>query len=197
MRANLTYGMRRTPANKRWASFDRIVALLGIEGLLDRRPALLSGGEKQRVAIGRALLASPHLLLMDEPLAALDARRKAEILPYLERLRDEMALPIVYVSHLIGEVARLADTLGAARRRGKVVAAGPVGQVLARLDLGDAIDRDDAGAVITARIVAHDVATGAISASPTRRAPSTIRCWRHRSARRCVCGYGPATWRWP
>jgi molybdate transport system ATP-binding protein len=135
-----------------------VVSLLGVEALLDRRPALLSGGEKQRVAIGRALLASPHLLLMDEPLAALDGRRKAEILPYLERLRDEMALPIVYVSHAIGEVARLADTL-VLIADGKVAAVGPVGDVLARLDLGDIIDRDDAGTVITARVVGHDAAT--------------------------------------
>jgi molybdate transport system ATP-binding protein len=154
VRGNLEYGMRRTPQDKRWASFDRIVGLLGIEMLLDRRPALLSGGEKQRVAIGRALLASPHLLLMDEPLAALDARRKGEILPYLERLRDEMALPIVYVSHSLAEVSRLADTL-VLLQAGKVVAAGPIGAILSRLDLGEAIDANDAGSVLTARIAAH------------------------------------------
>jgi molybdate transport system ATP-binding protein len=159
VRGNLTYGERRAPIDGRWASFDRVVALLGIEALLDRRPALLSGGEKQRVAIGRALLASPRLLLMDEPLASLDARRKAEILPYIERLRDEMALPVVYVSHAIGEVARLADTL-VLLDAGNVVASGPVGAVLSRLDLGDVIDSDDAGTVITARVVAHDAASG-------------------------------------
>jgi molybdate transport system ATP-binding protein len=159
VRANLTYGERRAPAGNRWASFDRIVALLGIEPLLDRRPALLSGGEKQRVAIGRALLASPRLLLMDEPLASLDAARKAEILPYLERLRDEMALPVVYVSHAIREVARLADTL-VLLDHGKVLASGAVGDILARLDLADVMDSDNAGGVIVARVLAHDVLTG-------------------------------------
>jgi molybdate transport system ATP-binding protein len=159
VRGNLTYGMRRTATADRWASLDRVVDLLGIGALLYRRPALLSGGEKQRVAIGRALLASPRLLLMDEPLASLDQRRKAEILPYLERLRDEKALPVVYVSHALGEVTRLADTL-VLLADGKVVAAGPVGEILARLDLGDAIDRDSAGAVMTATVVAHDPVTG-------------------------------------
>ena len=91
--------------------FIRIVDLLGIGHLLDRNPSALSGGERQRVAIGRALLAAPRLLLMDEPLAALDEARKAEILPYLERLRDDAGIPIVYVSHSIPEVARLATTV--------------------------------------------------------------------------------------
>jgi molybdate transport system ATP-binding protein len=159
VRANLAYGTRRTPAAERWASFDQIVALLGIEALLDRRPALLSGGEKQRVAIGRALLASPRLLLMDEPLASLDAQRKLEILPYIERLRDEMRLPVIYVSHALGEVARLADAL-VVMADGQVVASGPTGAVLSRLDLGEAIGRDEAGAVLAARVVAHDAATG-------------------------------------
>ena len=111
VRGNLMYGRRRTPRRQRWGSFDQIVELLGIGDLLDRRPASLSGGEKQRVAIGRALLQSPRLLLMDEPLASLDPARKEEILPYIERLRDEMKLPIVYVSHSVDEVTRLADTL--------------------------------------------------------------------------------------
>ena len=98
---------------------DGVVELLGIGHLLDRRPALLSGGEKQRVAIGRALLASPRLLLMDEPLASLDEARKAEILPYIERLRDETGIPIVYVSHSVAEVARLATTSWCWRRPGR------------------------------------------------------------------------------
>ena len=98
---NLRYGRWFTPGAERYADFDAVVELLGIGHLLDRRPAKLSGGEKQRVAIGRALLASPKLLLMDEPLASLDEARKAEILPYIERLRDETKIPIVYVSHSV------------------------------------------------------------------------------------------------
>jgi molybdate transport system ATP-binding protein len=109
VRRNLAYGQWFTPGGERYARPDEIVALLGLRALLDRRPPTLSGGEKQRVAIGRALLASPRLLLMDEPLASLDAARKAETLPYLERLRDELAIPVVYVSHSRDEVDRLAD----------------------------------------------------------------------------------------
>ncbi|TGV30066.1 ATP-binding cassette domain-containing protein, partial [bacterium M00.F.Ca.ET.168.01.1.1] len=106
--------------------------LLGIGHLLDRRPARLSGGEKQRVAIGRALLASPKLLLMDEPLASLDEARKAEILPYVERLRDETKIPIVYVSHSVAEVARLASDV-VVLAQGKVVASGPTEAIMQRL----------------------------------------------------------------
>ena len=108
---NLTYGCRFTPAGERWAKPDEIVALLGIAPLLDRTPRTLSGGEKQRVAIGRALLASPRLLLMDEPLASLDEDRKRETLPYIERLRDELSIPIVYVSHSLAEIERLTDQI--------------------------------------------------------------------------------------
>src|SRR5690606_25051942 len=106
VRSNLLYGRWLTPRARRWGSLDEVVDLLGIGGLMARRPRDLSGGEKQRVAIGRALLASPDCLLMDEPLAALDRARKAEILPYIERLRDTKRLPIVYVSHSVEEVAR-------------------------------------------------------------------------------------------
>ena len=123
VRSNLSYGRWFAPKGAHGESFDRIVDLLGIEALLDRRPSKLSGGEKQRVAIGRALLSSPRLLLMDEPLAALDEARKAEILPYLERLRDETNIPIVYVSHSIAEVARLANQV-VVMRDGKVEATG-------------------------------------------------------------------------
>ena len=108
---NLAYGRWFAPPRERNQAFDEIVALLGIEPLLERRPRNLSGGEKQRVAIGRALLASPRLLLMDEPLASLDEARKRETLPYLERLRDQLAIPIVYVSHSRPEVERLAGRI--------------------------------------------------------------------------------------
>src|SRR5437667_10720461 len=134
VRQNLLYGRWFTPAAERSGRLDDIVALLGIEALLGRRPALLSGGEKQRVAIGRALLASPRLLLMDEPLASLDEARKSEVLPYIETLRDEKRIPIVYVSHSLAEVARLATTLVLVAD-GRVAAAGPVAEIMSRLDL--------------------------------------------------------------
>jgi len=128
VRQNLLYGRWFTRPLQRHGDFGQVVDMLGIGPLLRRRPALLSGGEKQRVAIGRALLASPRLLLMDEPLASLDEDRKAEILPYIERLRDETRLPIVYVSHSIAEVARLASTL-VILSEGRIAAAGPAAEV--------------------------------------------------------------------
>ncbi len=129
--------------------FASVVELLGIGGLLDRRPESLSGGEKQRVAIGRALLARPRLVLMDEPLASLDEARRAEILPYIERLRDEAGVPILYVSHSISEVARLATTV-VVLGNGTVTAVGPVADIL---PLADA---DDGGSVIDAVVARHD-----------------------------------------
>lgn len=151
VRTNLTYGRRFTVARERWADFAAIVDLLGIGDLLDRRPVGLSGGEKQRVAIGRALLASPRLLLMDEPLASLDEARKADLLPYIERLRDEMRLPVVYVSHAIDEVARIADTL-VVIDAGRAVATGPVGDILARADLRRFTGQQEASVVLTLRV---------------------------------------------
>ncbi len=129
VRKNLNYGRWFAPKNARPDNFDQIVELLGIGGLLDRRPGRLSGGEQQRVAIGRALLSSPRLLLMDEPLAALDESRKSEVLPYLERLRDELGLPIVYVSHSVAEVARLADRV-VLMKDGRIEATGTASEVL-------------------------------------------------------------------
>jgi molybdate transport system ATP-binding protein len=155
VRQNLTYGQWFTPRGRRYARLDDVVELLGVADLLDRRPALLSGGEKQRVAIGRALLASPRLLLMDEPLAALDEARKLEILPYVERLRDVAKVPIVYVSHSIPEMARLATTL-AVMSEGRIIAAGDVAEVMGRIDLFPLTGRYEAGAVLEAQITAHD-----------------------------------------
>jgi molybdate transport system ATP-binding protein len=145
VRGNLEFGMKRVPRDGRRFELGPVAELLGIDALLDRRPDLLSGGERQRVAIARALLASPRLLLMDEPLAALDHRRKQEILPYLERMHDELALPIVYVSHAPDEVARLADHL-VLLDAGRVAASGPLTETLARADLPPAF-ADDAGVV--------------------------------------------------
>lgn len=149
---NLAYGARM---RGRRVDAGPVVDMLGIGALLDRRPATLSGGEKQRVAIGRALLSDPQILLMDEPLAALDDGRKADILPYIERLRDGLGLPILYVSHALAEVARLASTV-ALVDQGRVRAVGPVAQVLADPDLAPALGLRDAGAVLQARLVAQE-----------------------------------------
>ncbi len=129
VRANLAYGRWFTPKPERRIALEPVVDVLGIGHLLDRRPGSLSGGERQRVAIGRALLASPRLLLMDEPLASLDRERKLEILPFIERLRDEFAIPVIYVSHAIDEVARLAAHV-VRLEAGRVAAAGPPRNVL-------------------------------------------------------------------
>ncbi|MDK4725934.1 molybdenum ABC transporter ATP-binding protein [Rhizobium phaseoli] len=153
VRANLSYGRWFAPRAAGGESFDHVVDLLGIEMLLDRSPAKLSGGEKQRVAIGRALLCSPRLLLMDEPLAALDEARKAEILPYLERLRDQTEIPIVYVSHSIAEVARLANKV-VVMRDGRVEAVGPAGDILSRASA--AFDRKEAGALLQGIVESFD-----------------------------------------
>lgn len=154
VRANLEFGLKRIPASERKVGREAAMELLGIGHLLDRGTDTLSGGERQRVAIARALLTSPQLLLMDEPLAALDAKRKQEILPYLERLHDELAIPILYVSHASDEVARLADHL-VLLEQGQVVASGPTTAMLARLDLSLARE-EDAAVVIDTTVLAHD-----------------------------------------
>jgi molybdate transport system ATP-binding protein len=161
VRHNLTFGLWFAPGPRVKPQFDAVVDLLGIGHLLERRPAGLSGGEKSRVAIGRALLARPRLLLMDEPLAALDEARRAELLPYLERLRDEAGVPIVYVSHAVAEVARLATTL-VLLDRGSVTACGPAGDILRRLDLFRP-EAGEAGAVLEARVTGHDEEFGLTS----------------------------------
>ena len=151
VRQNLAYWRWFAPRDAQATSMDRTVEMLGIGHLLSRRPATLSGGEKQRVAIGRALLSGPRLILADEPLAALDEARKAEILPYFERLRDEVAVPILYVSHASAEVARLATTV-VALRAGRVIACGPPGQVLGDVAV---VGARGAASLLTARVVAH------------------------------------------
>ncbi|VDS09090.1 Sulfate/thiosulfate import ATP-binding protein CysA [Paracoccus haematequi] len=154
VRQNLLYGHWFT-ARGRPSDLPRVVEMLGIGPLLTRRPAALSGGERQRVAIGRALLSHPRLLLMDEPLAALDQPRKDEILPYLERLRDQAGLPILYVSHSTAEVARLATTV-VLLDRGRVTAAGPVAALLSDPAVAPLLGLAEAGAVLTARVEAHE-----------------------------------------
>lgn len=159
VKQNLLYGAWFARATGKEVSLEQVLGLLGIEALLDRYPERLSGGEKQRVAIGRALLAAPKLLLMDEPLASLDERRKLEILPYLERLRDEARIPIIYVSHSMAEVARLADTM-VILSAGKVRAVGQTIELMQRLDLFPAAGEEEAGAVIEARVQSHDALYG-------------------------------------
>jgi molybdate transport system ATP-binding protein len=150
---NLRFGLRRAAAGP--VQFDDVVDLLGIRALLPRRPHTLSGGERQRVAIGRALLAQPHLLLMDEPLASLDTARKAEIMPYLTRLKKALKLPILYVTHSLEEVAQLADSL-VLIDAGRIIGCGALSDIAARADLPLA-QRDDAAAVLLCRVVEHDV----------------------------------------
>jgi molybdate transport system ATP-binding protein len=154
VRANLEFGLKRLPREARRFEIGGVTELLGIKHLLKQRPATLSGGERQRAAIARTLLASPRLLLMDEPLAALDMKRKQEILPYLERLHEELALPVVYVSHSADEVARLADYL-VVLEQGQVLASGPLSETLARLDLA-ANFADDAGVMIETVLAGRD-----------------------------------------
>jgi molybdate transport system ATP-binding protein len=139
VKQNLCYGMKRKHPNGTRLSFDDVVSLLGIDPLLERRPERLSGGEQQRVAIGRALLTQPRLLLMDEPLAGLDRTRKSEVMPFLERMHRELAVPILYVSHSLDEITSLVDHL-LLMEGGRSVASGPLDEMLTRLDLSLADD---------------------------------------------------------
>ena len=153
--SNLYYGFRRSPHAERVIEPGHVVELLGLGPLLRRLPHALSGGEKQRVAIGRALLAQPRLLLMDEPLASLDVLRRDEVLRYIELLRDDLSIPIVYVSHSVAEITRLADTV-VLLAAGKAVAVGDVEDVMSRSDLRPQTGRYEAGAVLDTTVAAHD-----------------------------------------
>lgn len=130
---NLQYGLQRQTETNNSYTLDSLIALLGIQPLLNRKPAKLSGGEKQRVAIARALAVNPKVLLMDEPMAALDMARKREILPFLEKLRDELAIPVVYVTHATNELVRLADQM-VLLDAGQVVAQGDLNSTMAHVD---------------------------------------------------------------
>lgn len=159
VRRNVLYGANRETAGgrpDRSVPFDQVIALLGIEPLLERAAPSLSGGEKQRVAIGRALLSKPRLLLMDEPLASLDTGRRSEILRLIERVRDEFGVNIVYVSHSIGEVSRLADDV-VLMNDGRVVACAATEDIFNRADLRPYTGRFEGGALIEAHAVAHDM----------------------------------------
>lgn len=149
---NLDYGLRRVPAAEQRVSLDQAIELLGLGHLLERQPGTLSGGERQRVAIARALATSPRVLLMDEPLASLDMQRKAEVLPYLERLHEELDIPVLYVSHDPDEVARLAYHL-VLLEAGRVLASGPTHELMTRLDLP--LAHGDAAAAIINAVVTH------------------------------------------
>lgn len=164
VRRNLLYGAERARGGSKGGpghgsgeliGFDDAVSLLGLERLLDRAPESLSGGERQRVAVGRALLSCPRMLLMDEPLSALDQSGRDEILTTLERLHDILSIPVVYVSHDLAEVARLADRM-VVLSAGRVVAEGEMSSILERLDLEPTTGRFEAGVVLSATVIGHD-----------------------------------------
>ncbi len=159
VRANLEYGFKRIAKNEQKLSLEKIVEILDLQDLLHRRPHSLSGGEQQRVAIGRAILTSPELLLMDEPLSSLDLTRKREILPFIQRLDTELHIPIIYVSHSIQEVLQLATTL-VMLKDGRVTGLGPLREVFSQLDSRTFMEESHIGAVIDARVEAHDTEFG-------------------------------------
>lgn len=154
VKTNLLYGLNLNRTSEKKISFDQIVDLLGVATLLARKPATLSGGERQRIAIGRALLAQPQMLLMDEPLASLDMQRKLEILAYIERLRDETNIPIIYVSHSIAEITRLADA-AMLMVDGKSIASGALNEVINQLDF-NLIDQYAACSILEATVIGHE-----------------------------------------
>jgi len=155
VQSNLEYGLTRTPSEQRTLSFEQMVDILDLHTLLPRRPHNLSGGEQQRVAIGRALLTSPELLLMDEPISSLDLKRKREILQFIQRLDKELRIPIIYVSHSLQEVLQLATTL-VMLKDGKVTGIGPLGEVFGKVDSRSFIEESHIGAIIDTTVEAHD-----------------------------------------
>jgi molybdate transport system ATP-binding protein len=159
VRANLRYGERRAARHPQLVKFDHVVELLGLATLLERRPHELSGGERQRIALGRALLSQPRLMLLDEPLAALDAPRRDEVLPYLERLRDEFSIPMVYVSHRFDEVLRLATHV-VVMDHGKVAVQGGLESVSRHAALRTIVGDDAMGSVLNGSIASSDPSTG-------------------------------------
>lgn len=152
---NLKYGMKRSNPSLRRIDFDHVSALLQLEPLFQRRVSHLSGGEQQRVAIGRALLTSPQLLLMDEPLASLDRQRKKEIIPFLQRLNQEFRIPVLYVSHDLHEILQLANHM-VLLKEGRVAATGPIQDVFSRLDLPELVESNVVGAILETRIAEHE-----------------------------------------
>ncbi|MGD9851543.1 MAG: molybdenum ABC transporter ATP-binding protein [Nitrospirales bacterium] len=155
VRSNLLYGWNRTPPSERRITLDQVVGILGLDLLLGRRPTHLSGGEQQRVAIGRALLTSPRLFLMDEPLSSLDAQRKREIIHFIQRLDREFHIPIIYVSHALHEVVQLAKTL-LILKEGRLAAVGSLGEVFSQVGSRGIIPDSHIGAVIDTHVVGHD-----------------------------------------
>ena len=153
--ANLQYGWKRTSELARRITLDQVVQVLDIERLLDRRPSSLSGGEQQRIAIGRALLTSPQLLLMDEPLSSLDLQRKREILPFIQRLDSEFHIPIVYVSHDLYEIVELAKTV-VLLKEGKVMEVGPIEDVFSKLNIRHLIPENHLGALVDTTVAEQD-----------------------------------------
>jgi molybdate transport system ATP-binding protein len=156
---NLRYATRRSRRERQAVTFDEVVDALDLDPLLPRRPPSLSGGERQRLALGRTLLSQPRLLLLDEPLAALDSTRKMEILPYLEALHPRFGIPTLYVSHAVGEVALLADRI-LVLTKGRVTAEGPTARILEQLDLRPLAERLGAATVLEAKVARHDAGYG-------------------------------------
>lgn len=154
VRGNIEFGYKRTPISERCLDWDQVIALLALEHLLARKPQRLSLGEQQRVAIGRALLASPKLLLMDEPLASLDMARKREVLPFIRKLHDELDIPVIYVSHSLPELLQITDTL-VLMRDGKTVASGPLTELCSTLGLSQYLG-DMSGSVLATTVAAHE-----------------------------------------
>jgi len=159
VRANLLYGYKRIPSEERRITIEQVVDILGIGHLLERRIHKLSGGEQQRVAIGRALLTSPKLLLLDEPLASLDIQRKQELLPFIRRLHEELRIPVMYVSHAIAEILQLADRV-VLLKEGKVIASGALNELFTSLQFRGHFGAHRIGAILEARVAAHEAQYG-------------------------------------